>query len=65
MDDHDAPPLVEDSHLTIGPIYPLSVKAPLFGPVQTLVTSGERMPPTTSGDTVTVTVVTPAQPLLL
>ena len=51
-----APPFVEDSHLTILPVYPLSVNVPPFEPVQAVVTLGERVPPAGDGRTVTVTV---------
>lgn len=60
---HVPPPFVEDSHLTILPVYPLRVKVPLADPAHAVVTAGERVPPCGAGVTVTVTVVEPVQPL--
>ncbi len=50
---HEAPPFIENSHLTIEPVCPLNVSVPLFVPEQTealLVT----VPPTETGVTVIV-----------
>jgi hypothetical protein len=63
--DQVVPPLVEASQRTIGPTDPDKVSVPLFVPLHTLVTAGDKVPPSTSGVTVTVTVVNPAHPLLL
>ncbi len=36
MFDQDMPPLSEDCHLTIFPVYPFNVSVPLFDPLQTV-----------------------------
>jgi hypothetical protein len=57
------PPLVVDSHLRTLPVFPDKVNVPLFGPVQNTVTSGETVPPSGAGITVTVTLDEFEQPL--
>ena len=57
MDDQVAPPSVEDSHLNILPVYPARVIVPLFEPEHAeVVTAGETVPPTGTGETVIVPV---------
>jgi hypothetical protein len=62
MATHVVPPFVDDSHLTILPVFPLNFKVPL-APAQTKVTGDEIIPPAGPGITVTVTVVDAEQPL--
>ena len=50
-----APPLVENCHLIMLPVKPLSVIVPAFAPLQT-VAEPEVVPPTETGFTVTVAV---------
>ncbi len=52
-----APPLVEASHLTITPLFPFTVKVPLFELEHTVDTEGEIVAPSGEGVTVTVTFV--------
>ena len=49
------PPLVEDSHLTITPLIPLTIKVPPFELAHTVVVWGEMVAPSGLGITVTVT----------
>lgn len=59
---HDAPPSVDDSHLTITPPFPLNVNVPLFELAQAVVTAGAIVPPAGDGFTVTVTFAEFVQP---
>ena len=60
--DQVAPPFVDASHLTTFPVFPVKVNVPLFEPVQTVVMSGEIVPPS-GGFTVTVTSAVFVHPL--
>lgn len=46
---HEPPPLVENSHLIIVPIFPLKVNVPLFDPLQAGDVPPVIVPPTDEG----------------
>ena len=46
-----APPLVDDSHLIIEPVFPVSVNVPLLLFAQVVVTAGVSVPPAELGVT--------------
>ena len=50
---HVEPPSVEDSHLTIVPVFPIKVNVPVLLPLQTVVFP-EMLPPTVAAFTVIV-----------
>jgi len=49
------PVLVEDSHLTTTPLFPFTIKVPLFELLHTVVIDGEIVAPSGDGATITVT----------
>jgi hypothetical protein len=60
---HVAPPLIEDSHLIMFPVWPLNVNVPLFAPVHPGLTAGETVPPVGYAFTVIITVAVLVHPV--